>query len=242
MTLDVIAAGDIAWDFVALGRLGELGRAAESVAWHSPDWRQRPLFERSRAGLRFVGASPPGCGEPDKSLPIMGTPPPKPLGCCLVPDPERVAEFRAALPAGPLGGLVWGRADGRRNLPLAELAPLASLGCTFVCPQLGAKPEELEQLRAFGLSVERPHDHDPASSLDDTAALIECCEFVVTSICSEAYVAAALGKPTYVISYAPNKARALSWFANVTVLEPAEPTAPSKWTPLVADLCSRLAA
>lgn len=240
MTLRILADGDRGWDIAALGRLDELS-GAESVEWHSPDRRERPLFERSRAGLRFVDAPRPDCGVAHKLMPLINaeTPPPKPLGRFLVPDPKRVSAYRAALPPGPLAGLVWGR---KRRVPLEEFAPLAALGYTFMCPQFGAKPEELEQLRTLGLSVARPDDYDPALSLDDEAALMEACDFVVTPIESEAYVAAALGKPTYVLSYGRGKTPMLEWFASVTVLEPATEPQPSKWAPMVADLCSRLAA
>lgn len=242
MTLQVVAAGDRNWDIPALGRLDELGPAAESIEWHSPYAASRALFERSRPGLKFVHSPPPDCGVPDKSLPFMGTPPAKPLGRFLVPDTDRVAEYRAALPGGPLAALVYGWPNRRRRIPLSELAPLASLGYTFICPQLGGTREELDELRSLGLSVVRPEDYDPADSLADEAALFELCDFAITAVCGEACIPAALGIPTYIISWAQaEKAGAARWFESVTVLQPPEPAAPpSEWTPLVTDLCSRL--
>lgn len=104
-------------------------------------------------------------------------------------------------------GIAWAgaphhRNDQRRSLPLASLVPLFSLpGVAWQSLQKGPAAAQLEQV-AKAREV-RPLDaqYDFAS----TAALVDALDAVVTVDTSIAHLAAALGKPVYVLlPFAPD--------------------------------------
>jgi tetratricopeptide (TPR) repeat protein len=113
----------------------------------------------------------------------------------------------------PRVGLVWSggfRPDqprlwdinGRRNIALRMLAPLAGAEVDYVSLQKGEAAErELKTLAAEGWNG--PAVTDFASDLHDfadTAALIETLDLVVTVDTSTAHLAGALGKPVWIFS------------------------------------------
>lgn len=124
-------------------------------------------------------------------------------------DPSGVAAWRERL-AGVPGrriGLVWGGSsrldqphaaaiDRRRSMPLEALAPLAGVtGCSFVSLQLGAPAR---QPAPPGL-----HLHDPTAELRDwadTAALVAALDLVISVDTAVAHLAAALGKPVWLLN------------------------------------------
>lgn len=123
----------------------------------------------------------------------------------LLADSWRVAALRASLPpAGKLRiGLSW-RSEAamlgpRKSLPLAPLArALALPGVQLVCLQYGAVAEELATLQEnTGIEVLTIPGVDLHNDLDDLAALISCCDLVISVSNATAHLSGALGKPTW---------------------------------------------
>lgn len=110
-------------------------------------------------------------------------------------------------------GLVWSggfrqdqpelwAVNRRRNLPLESLACLADTGARFISLQKGADGEEqLQQLKARGWNGPAIEDYTAElGDFADTAALIACLDLVISVDTSTAHLAAALGKPTWILS------------------------------------------
>lgn len=124
-------------------------------------------------------------------------------------DPPEAAVWRRRLASFPgrQVGLVWGGSsrlgqpqataiDRRRSIPLEWLAPLARVpGVSFVSLQLGPPAD---QVPPAGMTL-----HDPTGELRDfadTAALIEALDLVISVDTAVAHLAAALGKPTWMLN------------------------------------------
>jgi tetratricopeptide (TPR) repeat protein len=123
---------------------------------------------------------------------------------------ERIALWRERLgdTAGHRVGLVWAgnprlglrnanRVDRQRSLDFDQLAPvLAAEGCTFYSLQKGAAA--VAQLHACG---HRVIDHTEAlRDFADTAALVANLDLVIAVDTSVAHLAAAVGKPVWLLN------------------------------------------
>lgn len=129
--------------------------------------------------------------------------------------PERVARWRERLrPDGRLlVGVVWQCSlpppgfVADRGFPLRHLAGIAALpGVRLVALQRGFGVEQLLTLPP-GMAVEDPgpdFDAGPDAFLD-TAAVMECCDLILTCDTSTAHLAGALGRPVWVaLKHAPD--------------------------------------
>ncbi len=124
---------------------------------------------------------------------------------------DYLARWQQTPPPGtPRIGLVWsGHVKARREnraIALAALAPLWQIpGCTWVLMQ-----KDLAECdrAALAQALAMPHVHAPQQPLNDfadTAALIATLDCVISIDTSVAHVAAALGKPTWVmLPHAPD--------------------------------------
>lgn len=98
-------------------------------------------------------------------------------------------------------GLVWSgnpdhRKDAERSIPLAVLQPLLSLKADFISLQKDVRPSDEAALAAMpGLSDVR----DRLTDFEDTAALIVTLDLVIAVDTSTAHLAAALGKPVWLL-------------------------------------------
>ncbi|MBK8163476.1 MAG: glycosyltransferase family protein [Gammaproteobacteria bacterium] len=118
-------------------------------------------------------------------------------------DTAKVAAWRTRLGTGntPRVGLAWSgrpthRNDTNRSIRLQELAPLLDAGATFVSLQKEVREEDRASLASMpGIR----HFGDALQDYDDTAALIECLDLVVTVDTSVAHLAGALGKPVWIL-------------------------------------------
>src|SRR5579871_331905 len=98
-------------------------------------------------------------------------------------------------------GLVWSgnpkhSNDRNRSMPLQMMSPLLDLDAMFVSLQKDVKPQDADFLR------ERTDIVDHSADLTDfaeTAALVSCLDLVITVDTSIAHLAAALGRPTWIL-------------------------------------------
>ncbi len=125
----------------------------------------------------------------------------------LKPPAARIAHWRGRLDASlPSGlrriGLAWtGRPthpnDRRRSVPLAQLAGLADAGpAAFVSLQKPMPQRDLAEIPRFpGMT----NLADELTDFGETAALIENLDLVITVDTAMGHLAAALGKPTWIL-------------------------------------------
>lgn len=118
-------------------------------------------------------------------------------------DPARVAAWEAAL--GPKTrtrvGVVWSGStihlgDHHRSIALAEFAALFGGDCEFV--SLQKEVREADQAVLAGLPQVR-HVGAQLEDMTDTAALCELMDLVISVDTSVAHLAAALGRPVWVL-------------------------------------------
>jgi tetratricopeptide (TPR) repeat protein len=104
-------------------------------------------------------------------------------------------------------GLVWSGNpnfgnDSNRSMPFSVLSEILDLDATFVSLQKDPRPQDLEALR------QRPDVVDLTGDLTDfaeTAALVCCLDLVITVDTGVAHLAAALGRPTWILlPYVPD--------------------------------------
>lgn len=120
---------------------------------------------------------------------------------------------RLGPPTRPRVGLVWsggvhqGQADvaavnRRRNIALQQLAPLLELPLEFHSLQKGeAAEQELRDLQRSATQLNRIHDwSDRLQSFSDTAGLIAQLDLVIGVDTSTVHLAAAMGKPTWLLN------------------------------------------
>ncbi|WP_415914316.1 glycosyltransferase family 9 protein [Paraburkholderia sp. J67] len=118
-------------------------------------------------------------------------------------DAGRIEKWRMRLAdlARPLVALVWaGRPthfnDANRSMSLAQLAPLARSGATFVSIQKGpASSQALDApagMRMVSLS-------DEIADFEDTAAILSVADLLISVDSSPVHLAGALGRPAWVL-------------------------------------------
>jgi tetratricopeptide (TPR) repeat protein len=215
----------------------------------------RTLLARSLPGVAVVDGDAP-LAHHDRHCPLMSLPlalgarAPEPLAPAqrLRPDPERVARWASWLGprSRPRVGLVWRgnpahRNDRRRSLPLSALRHALPEGLEYLSLQKQLLDEEVPMLAAAAV-------RDPAALLedfDDTAALCQCLDLVVSVDTSVAHLAAGLGRPTWILlPFAPDWRWMLErddspWYASVRLLRQGPDRG---WGSVLARLARELAA
>ncbi|MCC6207803.1 MAG: hypothetical protein IT488_06595, partial [Gammaproteobacteria bacterium] len=118
-------------------------------------------------------------------------------------DPSRVAAWRTRLgqTEKPRIGIAWSgrpafRNDHNRSVRLNELLPLLRDTATFISLQKELREYDREILAAHPQIL---HVGEELNDYDDTAALIECLDLVISVDTSVAHLAGALGKPTWIL-------------------------------------------
>jgi tetratricopeptide (TPR) repeat protein len=122
----------------------------------------------------------------------------------LATDEKRLAKWRPRLEAlkTPRVAFVWAgnvshANDRNRSITFAQLKPLWENGAaSFVSLQRELRRSDAEELKK---APDVLHLGDEFSDLDDTAAVIALCELVVSVDTSVAHLAAAMGRPTWVL-------------------------------------------
>jgi tetratricopeptide (TPR) repeat protein len=116
--------------------------------------------------------------------------------------PERVEMWEQRL--GPRRrlrvGLSWSSGSGKptllkRNVPLAELAAQLPSGIDYVSLQKEVRATDAAALTSLGI----PHFGEELVDFGDTAALCELMDVVISVDTSVAHLAAAMGRPTWVL-------------------------------------------
>ncbi|MBI3446386.1 MAG: tetratricopeptide repeat protein [Magnetospirillum sp.] len=168
---------------------------------------------------------------------------------------ERLAPWRdrlsAALPEGKRVGLVWAGEsrehdieclliDRRRSLALAQLAPILEVaGASFVSLQVGRHGAQALAFPALADLTAAITD------FADTAALIQGLDLVICVDTSVAHLAAAMGKPVWLLSRFDGCWRWLKdrddspWYPNVRLYRQPEP---SDWDTPIARIAADLKA
>jgi hypothetical protein len=214
----------------------------------------RSLLARSLPGVAVVDGGAP-LPPHDRHCPLMSLPlalgarAPEPLAPSgqLQADPARVARWANWLGprTGPRVGLVWRgnpahRNDRRRSLALAALLQALPAGPTYLSLQQPPLQDEGRMLAAAGV-------RDPADRIedfDDTAALCQCLDLVVSVDTSVAHLAAGLGRPTWILlPFAPDwrwmiEREDSPWYASVRLLRQGPDRA---WASVLARLAHALA-
>ncbi|MGE4242882.1 tetratricopeptide repeat protein [Ramlibacter sp.] len=141
--------------------------------------------------------------------------------------PEVVAAWRARLgpAAGGRVGLVWAGSrdhpfDAKRSIALRDLLAQLPSGLAYVSLQKDLRDGDRELLDAAGV----PHFGDALGDLADTAALCELVDLVVSVDTSVVHLAAAMGRPTWLLLATPGEWRWLRdredspWYPTMRIL------------------------
>lgn len=130
--------------------------------------------------------------------------------------------------------------DHNRSMPIELMAPLLGTGGTFFLLQKDLRTRDADWLAAH------PQIHDLRSQIGDfgdTAAIIENLDLVITVDTSVAHLAAALGRPTWILlSYSPDWRYLLDrcdspFFPSATLYRQ---TSPGNWTDVMERVATNL--
>lgn len=177
-----------------------------------------------------------------------------PRGRYLATDPAMVAPWHkrlSNLPPGRRVGLCWAGAarenqwqaheiNSRRSMALADLAPLAECCVSFVSLQLGPEAQEAFDPPAGMVIGAWPKE---IGDFADTAALIDGLDLVITVDTAIAHLAAAMGKPTWLLSRFDNCWRWLGdrtdspWYPTVRQFRQQ---AWCEWEPIIEEVAEAL--
>ncbi len=104
-------------------------------------------------------------------------------------------------------GLVWSGNpehwnDHNRSISLRALSPILDVDATFVSLQKQPRPQDIETLRQLTGIIDLTAD---LTDFAETAALVSCLDLVIAVDTSVAHLAAALGRPTWILlPYVPD--------------------------------------
>lgn len=185
------------------------------------DQRLHALFARSFPGVNMVAKQDPpdlATTAPDirwhSALASLGRHLRSDISCFpqrgayLAADAARTAAYKTLLDGrgdGPVVGISWvSRAAGigrHKTLDLRQWAPiLKTPGVRFVNLQYGDTAEERAAVEAeLGISINHIPGLDLREDIDGVAALIAACDLVISVSNTTVHLAAALGKPTWVM-------------------------------------------
>lgn len=169
----------------------------------------------------------------------------------LVPDPDRVARWRAFLETqtdAPVFALTW-RSMRQRDRgdvyypPIGGLGPILGIpGIRYVTLQYDEPEPDLREIEnRHGVEIIRPPAIDLMNDLDDVAALISATSGVVSAYTTVLNLAGALGVPAFTATYGyywPTLGSgALPWYPSVGI---EMRTAGDTWDDVMGRLARRL--
>jgi tetratricopeptide (TPR) repeat protein len=164
-------------------------------------------------------------------------------------DPDRVARMREALPRSPRlrVGLSWRSQNHKignaKSIRLETLKRLLSIpGVVFVNLQYGDVQDEIQDLQIrTGLEIIQVPGLDIRADIDGTAALIEACDFVITTSNTTAHLTGSLGKKAALLAptglgliwYWRNRIADRSvWYPAMTILDQSSE---GSWDPAIQE-------
>ncbi|MBV8636363.1 MAG: tetratricopeptide repeat protein, partial [Burkholderiaceae bacterium] len=111
-------------------------------------------------------------------------------------QPERVLRWASRLGGhGFKIGICWKGANAQRSVPLEHFAGLSRIpGVRLISLQKSAADEATGNVKVESTG----DDFDTTGAFLDTAAVMTCCDLVITNDTSVAHVAGALGVPTWI--------------------------------------------
>jgi ADP-heptose:LPS heptosyltransferase len=119
------------------------------------------------------------------------------------PRPDRMQAWdeRLGARAKLRVGIVWSgnpkhKNDHNRSISLQALSDILDLDATFISLQKEPRPEDAETLRERAEIVDLTAD---LTDFAETAALLSCLDLVIAVDTSVAHLAAALGRPTWIL-------------------------------------------
>jgi hypothetical protein len=114
---------------------------------------------------------------------------------------------------GPKVGLVWNggfrsnqpelwSVNNRRNIPFDQISRLNSTGINYFSLQKGGKAEnEIKNLQSHLWPSNNFYNYsNELKDFSDTAALISCLDLIISVDTSTAHLAAAMGKPVWILN------------------------------------------
>jgi len=167
----------------------------------------------------------------------------------LVPDPARVADFRARLAAlpGRKVGLCWrsmmlAAKRAKYFSPIEGWAPvLETPGVSFVNLQYGDCAEELARVASHGVTVHRMEGLDLKNDIDGVAALSAALDLVISAPTAAAAIAGSVGTETWFVTAGrtwPQMGTAeYPWYAKTRVFWPEKF---GDWDALMPDVSDEL--
>jgi len=182
------------------------------------DGRLLPAYRRAFPQLRFVKMTDPPdstltaaaaalfCGSlPGLFRPTVDSFARQPCGF-LRAAPERVTHYRSRIGDGFRIALSWrsareGRLGRSKSVNLADFAPFMAVpGTRCVDVQYGDTVAERAQLmQAGGAGLLHFDEVDYYHDLDGVLAILEACDLLITTSNANAHLAAALGKPVWLL-------------------------------------------
>ena len=174
----------------------------------------------------------------------------------LVPDEARRARYRAHLETagpGPIVGISWisrnPKIGQHKTLDLRQWAPiLQTPGVRFVDLQYGDTAAERAAVEAeLGVHIGHIADLDLREDIDGVAALAAACDLVISVSNTTVHLAAAVGRPTWVIVpasvgnlwYWMHGSNHTPWYKTVTIIRQ---TRLGIWEDIISQIEKKLSA
>lgn len=191
-------------------RLGGLfKRSFPGLEIHATRFQKRPAWLEGRTFdyHALIGSLCPYYRKKDEDFPRKAF---------LVPDPERVLQWKTLLDSmpGKKIGIAWtggllNTFQRRRSYTLEDWLPiLKTPGVTWVSLEYKDKTEEIEAFeKKHGIKIHHWHRATVNCDYDETAALVTALDSVVSTTTATVHLCGALGKDCHVI--VPKKTR---WF------------------------------
>jgi len=181
-------------------------------------------------------------------------------GPYLKPDPELVAKYAKQLPKGKRIGLCWSSGIREFGIWIQEYGKRKSMHFDQLITLICSTKPELTHFISLQTGPEREQHHKQIfdllpenPSFDDTAALIENLDLVITVDTAVAHLAGALGKPTWVMMQRDGASwhfmcwqpgfkwnEKSPWYPSVRLFRQHEFNKPHYWADVVADIIMEL--
>lgn len=226
------------------------------------DARLIPLMERGMPGIDFVPQTARLKGI-DYQIPMGSVPsrfimnyadiPANRVTNFLRADPERIERYRKKINKKDgefVIGVSWGSGatiiGNHKSIELEELLPVFAIpGTRVINLQYGQPYQAMNELESkTGIRIESVHEVDNTRDLDGLAAVMECCDLVLSVSNATAHIAGGLGRPTILLNsnklwfWSHTNGSQSLWYPSVKIFN--RKTAISPWAPHVAEIANEV--